>query len=220
MTKIAFLLLTFLPLLTCGQETKLITDKKNNEIYSVLKFDKSKKHGIYKKFNFDGSVKIIGNYKFGVQDSIWEFHNYKGELQQKFDFTERRLLYYKLNDKTKDDKYRIYNGNNIQEPTTLERPPIYIGSDAVMFESIFKSLKYPKEAMESGTSGKVLISFKINQKGETSDFKVKSGIGHGCDEEALRVVKNIPPNWLPGLLSGKPVEVEYILPISFQVTDI
>ena len=73
--------------------------------------------------------------------------------------------------------------------------------------------------MDSGTYGKVFIAFDINQKGEVSNYKVKSGIGHGCDEEALRVVKNIPSNWLPGVLNDKVVNVEYVLPISFQLTE-
>lgn len=218
MQKTIFFLILFLPLFGTAQETKQIVNKKNNEVYSVLKTDKSKKHGIYKKLNFDGSPRITGNYQNGLKDGIWEFYNYKGELQQKFDFTNMSLVYNKPNEKTKDTKYKIYSGKDTLE-AVLQIHPIYIGSDAMMYESVFKDFNYPKEAMESGTYGKVFIAFDINQKGEVSNYKVKSGIGHGCDEEALRVVKNIPSNWLPGVLNDKVVNVEYVLPISFQLTE-
>jgi protein TonB len=56
----------------------------------------------------------------------------------------------------------------------------------------------------------------INKDGSISDCKVARGIGYGCDEEALRIVKNMP-NWNPGKQNGKTVNVSYILPIVFEL---
>ena len=71
--------------------------------------------------------------------------------------------------------------------------------------------------MENQTSGTVYISFFISEKGIARDYNVETGIGDGCDEEALRVVKQIPNNWLPGYLNGRPVETKYIYPINFKL---
>ena len=52
--------------------------------------------------------------------------------------------------------------------------------------------------------------------GSVTDVKIIRGIGNGCDEEAMRVVKMMP-KWNPGTVKGKPVNVEFNLPINFQL---
>nr|MBP7156951.1 energy transducer TonB [Flavobacteriales bacterium] len=52
--------------------------------------------------------------------------------------------------------------------------------------------------------------------GKISEAKVLRGIGGGCDEEALRVVRAMP-TWKPGKQRGKPVTVQYNLPIRFTL---
>ena len=56
----------------------------------------------------------------------------------------------------------------------------------------------------------------VDENGKVKDPKVLRGIGGGCDEEALRVVKNMPA-WEPGKQRGKPVRVQYNLPIRFTL---
>ena len=77
-----------------------------------------------------------------------------------------------------------------------------------------KNIKYPAMAKESGISGTVHVTFVINKNGEIKDAKVIRGIGGGCDKEALRVVKNMP-KWNAGKQRGKPVRVQYNLPVRF-----
>jgi TonB family protein len=86
-----------------------------------------------------------------------------------------------------------------------------------MYEAVLKNIVYPEQAKENGISGKVYITFTIDSNGKTSNHRVTKGIGSGCDEEALRVVKEIPDNWIPGLMGGQSVNIEYILPISFAL---
>jgi hypothetical protein len=42
------------------------------------------------------------------------------------------------------------------------------------------------------------------------------GLGHGCDEEVIRVLKNMP-KWIPGEDQYKPVNVYYRMPIVFKL---
>ena len=65
----------------------------------------------------------------------------------------------------------------------------YKGGAKAIGQFIAKHLKYPEEALEAKIEGTVVLRAAINYKGQVVDSKVKSGIGHGCDEEAQRVVK-------------------------------
>jgi protein TonB len=65
----------------------------------------------------------------------------------------------------------------------------YEGGRAAMDAFVKKELRYPKEALASKTEGTVTIRYTVDYKGKVIDANVVSGIGHGCDEEALRIVR-------------------------------
>jgi len=69
------------------------------------------------------------------------------------------------------------------------KKPIYVGGTTAFKKFIKDNLKYPKEAFEKKVEGTVLVRYDIDYKGRVTDAKVKKGIGHGCDEEAMRVIK-------------------------------
>ena len=81
---------------------------------------------------------------------------------------------------------------------------------------ISHNLKYPEAALKDKIGGKVYVSFIIEKNGEITHARVEQGLGHGLDEEALRVVKN-SPRWRPGYRAKKqPVRVACVMPISFN----
>lgn len=67
--------------------------------------------------------------------------------------------------------------------------PIYEGGIKAMREFIKSNLKYPLPALENKKEGTVHVRYTINHKGKVIDAKVISGLGDGCDEEAVRLVK-------------------------------
>jgi protein TonB len=69
------------------------------------------------------------------------------------------------------------------------RKPHLEGGKEYLKEFLKENLKYPKEALKTGIQGDVLISFSVNQFGEVSNPQIIKGIGYGCDEEAIRLVK-------------------------------
>ena len=85
-----------------------------------------------------------------------------------------------------------------------------------LIEYLSKNIHYPDTARERGIEGRVVVKFVINEDGSVSDAKVMRGIGYGCDEEAVRVIKNMPP-WKPGKQNGKAVKVYYTQPIAFKL---
>jgi len=52
-----------------------------------------------------------------------------------------------------------------------------------------KNLRYPEDAMQQRIEGTVAVEIDIDVFGAVTSAKVKHGIGHGCDEEAIRLVK-------------------------------
>jgi protein TonB len=79
-----------------------------------------------------------------------------------------------------------------------------------------ESIKYPEEAKELGIQGRVFVTFVVEVDGSITDVRVLRGIGGGCDEEAVRVVKAMP-KWVPGKQRGVPVRVQFNLPIKFTL---
>ena len=98
--------------------------------------------------------------------------------------------------------------------TIVEDMPRFGDGEADLLNYLSKNIKYPQMAKESGISGIVYVTFVVNPKGEVTDVKVLRGIGGGCDKEAVRVVKKMP-KWKPGKQRGKPVSVQYNLPVRF-----
>lgn len=99
--------------------------------------------------------------------------------------------------------------------TVVEEMPQFPGGEAKLF-MFLSNVKYPSVARENGISGRVYITFVIDKNGIIREPKVLRGIGGGCDEEALRVVKAMPA-WIPGKQNGIAVNVQYNLPINFNL---
>lgn len=78
-----------------------------------------------------------------------------------------------------------------------------------------RKINYPEMARKAGIEGKVIIQFIVNENGKVENPRVIRGIGGGCDEEALRVVKQA--EFEPGRQRGRPVRVQYSLPITFRL---
>ena len=100
--------------------------------------------------------------------------------------------------------------------TIVEEMPSFPGGDAKLIEFIQKNTKYPPVARENGVSGRVFITFIVGKDGKVTDAKVVRGIGAGCDEEALRVIRSMP-TWSIGKQNGRPVQVQFTLPVNFSL---
>jgi len=215
MIKKILFLLVLVPVLLFGQKTKKLIDKDKNEIYFVLKSDKTTKHGEYKKL-WNNKLLVKGYYKLGQKDSIWESFDLNGELSIKYDFTKKQLIYYKPGKNIGNMKFKFINGSQNSD-STLNQIPIYLGGEGSYRTEINNSIRYPAIAQENGISGIVNVYFIVDKFGKTSNYHVKAPLGYGLDEEAIRVLKLISENWLAGLFNGQPDDVEVMCPISFRL---
>lgn len=103
-------------------------------------------------------------------------------------------------EETEDDFYVI-----------VEQMPELIGG----LESLQKDIKYPDNALRANIQGRVYVQFVVNERGEVENPRVMRGIGGGCDEEAIRVIKRA--KFTPGMQRGRPVRVQFNLPVIFTI---
>jgi protein TonB len=98
----------------------------------------------------------------------------------------------------------------------VDEYPEFTGGAKAWSKYMERNLRYPSRAQEEGAAGKVYVSFVVEKDGSITDVSVIKGIGFGCDEEAIKVIKK-SPLWKPGKNKGTPVRVRYNMAINFQM---
>ena len=69
------------------------------------------------------------------------------------------------------------------------KKPVYPGGPKALRQFIAQNLQYPKKALQAKLEGTVVLKYSIDHEGTVTETQVLSGIGKGCDEEAVRVTK-------------------------------
>jgi TonB family protein len=82
-------------------------------------------------------------------------------------------------------------------------------------EKYFKeNVSMTDEAVKNNVNGMVIVTFTVNEDGTTSDHRVMKGLGYGCDEQAVKLIKAMP-KWTPGETGGKPVKSTFTLRVPY-----
>ncbi|WP_245327781.1 energy transducer TonB [Hymenobacter fodinae] len=100
--------------------------------------------------------------------------------------------------------------------TYVEQMPVFPGGTEALLAYIGKNIKYPAMALRNQVEGRVFIKFVVGADGSVTNAEVQKGIGAGCDEESLRVIKNLP-KFTPGKQNGRAVPVYYTVPVTFAI---
>jgi protein TonB len=98
----------------------------------------------------------------------------------------------------------------------VEEMPTFPGGMDQVPSFFAANIKYPEIARRAGVEGRVFVQFVVSKDGSITQVQVAKGIGAGCDEEAIRVVKMMP-KWTPGKQNGRPVLVQVVVPIQFKL---
>ena len=125
-----------------------------------------------------------------------------------FTFTLSEHLFEQLLDIATSEEDTVYQ--------IVEEMPKFPGGEKALMDYVSNNVKYPEEAKNKNIAGRVFVSFVVEKDGSIGEVKVLRGIGGGCDEEAVRVIKGMP-KWKPGIQKGKPVRVSYQIPIYFKL---
>lgn len=116
----------------------------------------------------------------------------------------------------KQDPPQIQKEEDTPIFTVVDDMPTFKGGKDALFEYLSTNIKYPEEAKKNGVEGTCFVTYVVEKDGSISNVKVLRGIGAGCDEEAIRVIENMP-DWNPANHDGKPVRVQFNIPIKFKL---
>ena len=84
------------------------------------------------------------------------------------------------------------------------------------YKFVSKTYQYPPQAQEQGVSGRVLLQFVVEKDGSLTDIKILRDLKYGTGDEAIRMLKKAP-KWNPGFQNGRPVRVQFTLPIQLNL---
>ncbi|HAL82561.1 MAG TPA: hypothetical protein DCO83_10270 [Mucilaginibacter sp.] len=197
----------------------------NGKLYNIRSYTKDKKvflkqyndstgnvlaeNGKGKWTEFDenfSEVNAEGEIENGIEAGTWH-----GRVDDSTNF-ESVFVKGKVISTTRTYKYKP-NGETF---TSVDIVPEFPGGLEAFARFLYRNIRYPALARENNTSGRVIVNFVVERDGSLSDVKVARGIGDGCDEEAVRIIK-LSPRWKPGIQNGKPVRVSYSVPIGFSL---
>jgi len=127
----------------------------------------------------------------------------------------RRFSHYQDHKLTRVMEIRAEEGDTLYSKT--DKTPQYKRGINFLYQFLAINIKYPKEARKKGVEGKVFVGFVVDEKGRVSEVSTLQGIGHGCDEEAERVLGQAN-NWIPGEIDGEVVKSFVVIPVVFKLT--
>ncbi|WP_026464390.1 energy transducer TonB [Adhaeribacter aquaticus] len=203
-----------------GQElvpkSKKLTRPFIGEEYYVLKSDPTIKQGEYKRFfsSRPGALAIKGQYQEDTKVGTWEYYDpFNGGLVQQYNFTENKLEFttpLKALQKIAVEE----NGQFIEkEPDEV---PYFIGGDSFLYGYLGANTMFPTEALRRHFSGSVFVTALVTKDGQLIDEKVEEDPGMGLKEEALRVAKLLPDEFIPAKMMGEPVNTRVTFEMRFR----
>jgi TonB family protein len=107
------------------------------------------------------------------------------------------------------------SGRKYEFKTELKQPE-FDGGEQGFARFLARTVHYPAAAKEHNIQGRVFAIFVVNREGTLSNVRIVKGIGSGCDEEVLRVLR-LSPRWTPGSEYGIPANILYTIPVSFTL---
>lgn len=98
----------------------------------------------------------------------------------------------------------------------IEQMPEFPGGNGEVIAFLQRHLVYPEAARREQIEGRVYVRFVVDSTGQVQRPELKKGLGSGCDDEALRVVKLLP-RFTPGRQDGRAVATYFTVPVAFKL---
>ena len=113
--------------------------------------------------------------------------------------------------------FTLFCIGNISALHVVEESPEYPGGMTELLKYMKENLQYPEEAIEKGIEGRVICQFTVKTDGSIDNIVVLKSIHKSLDEEAIRLIKNMP-KWKPGKnYKGEVQDCKYTIPFSFKL---
>ncbi|MCB0521526.1 MAG: TonB family protein [Saprospiraceae bacterium] len=185
------------------------------------RYEKGEEEGIWVTKDSSGQLLTEYNYQAGKLHGPFKEWDGEGEMIREGSYDKGELAFEK---KYKESKSTDFDGIF----KMVEEQPRFPGcdnldslaqkkcSDEKMLTFIYGTIKYPAKARKMGIEGMAIVKFIVEKDGRVSNVEVVRGL---CDEianECKRVVEMMP-DWVPGMQHGKPVRVQFNLPVKFKL---
>lgn len=165
--------------------------------------------GMYPEYNSDRDTA-----------SVLEYDDMERELEYIYNFTLDLVNGARPEFREKDERRKKYvKDEDVVPYYECDVKPVFLGSsDPSVFMSkwVYVYLRYPREAVQAGVQGRVLVDFVIDTRGRVTDVKVIKGVSELLDAEAVRVI-SASPDWKPARVRGKKVKCEMSLYVDFKL---
>ena len=191
---------------------------------------------VEKNYFASGKIKseeYYSNYKDNILDGKLKTWYENGQIRWEIDYKKGKydgklLTYWENGNPKRIDYYengKLTNGKCFKANGkktayyAYEKEPEFPGGYPALYKFLREKTRYPKEAQEKSIEGQVLVGFAVNKDGSIFDVKIKKSSGNDLlDEEAMRVIKNLP-NWKPGMIDGDAVASYFVFPIKFNLSN-
>jgi len=114
--------------------------------------------------------------------------------------------------------FRVIRSGMLDGGCTIVADPQFTGGWDRFLKYIRQRLIYPDKAITRDIEGTVEIGFTIGKDGSLTDIKIIKGIGYGCEEQIMEVLRK-SPKWSPGIFCGRPYSIQEIVSVKFSLTD-
>lgn len=108
------------------------------------------------------------------------------------------------------------NNDNFEVFLFAEQMPGFPNGERELFKFLTENIQVPTEIQQRGINGRVVSQFVVNSDGSISDIKIIRSLDPLLDVEVVRVIESMP-KWIPGKRNGEAVNVQYTLPVRFQI---
>jgi len=179
----------------------------NGKPKEAMVYQDNKLNGTYTSYWKNGAVKVSGNYVDGKKVGEWKILYETGSLALKESYDSKNKL--------TDSTYLDLEGKTVQK-ADITTEPSFPGGMKQFYMYLAKNIRYPVEAHQSRSEGKVYLSFMVSRSGKIEDVKIISSPALSLSEEAIRVTK-LSPDWISATLFGNPVEMPYNIDINFTL---
>jgi len=195
-------------------------------------FDNDRKNGKWKELDSEGI------YRHGRKYGKWRVLNKDGKISEETSYLNdqlngKKIVFDSIGQVKSEEEYRMGELVSTTIDTTekvVEVMPRFIGceniqgsnqekkacADKRMLNYIYRNIKYPKIARDEYVEGLVIIQFVITEKGHIEDIRPIRALCASIRDECVGLVRKMP-KWIPGLQNGKPVKVQFNLPIRFNL---
>lgn len=190
----------------------------------------TKRSGNFKHYFENGLLSSEGKYVDNKAEGLWKRYKEKGWIWMEEELhagknNGYRKVYFpngSLKRKERFENGKLWEGKcygiNGKDTTffPFEIMPSFLGGEVALYQYLAENTVYPEEASKANVSGTVKVKFMVDTDGSLKDIKIKNQGNKYLDEEAKRVVGNMP-KWNPGKEDGVPVKVYFQVPIKFSL---